>query len=103
MRKDYQHLCQRERSVIYHMNQAGKTQTEIARCLGRSQGTISKELKRNGDGKSYKIREAQRKAAKRKRSKARRGYVIQGELQREIEERLKKKQGPLQMSTIIKN
>ena len=103
MREHYQHLCQKERSVIYHMMQEGKTQTEIANCLGRSQGTISKELKRNGNEKGYQIRGAQRLAAKRKRSKTRRGYVIQGELQREIEERLKKKQGPLQMSTIIKN
>ena len=35
MREHYQHLCQKERSVIYHMMQEGKTQTEIANCLGR--------------------------------------------------------------------
>ena len=98
MRKDYQHLCRKERSVIYHMMQEGKTQIEIAKALGRSQGTISKELKRNSDTNGYKIREAQRKAAKRKRSKARRSYVIKGALKSEIEERLRKKQGPQQIS-----
>ena len=98
MREHYQHLCQKERSVIYHMMQEGKTQTEIANCLGGSQGTISKELKRNGNEKGYQIRGAQRLAAKRKRRKRRRSRLIKGELQREIEERLKKKQGPQQIS-----
>ena len=43
----YHHLTFDERNVIYRMSVTGKSQAEIARCLGRSPSTISRERKRN--------------------------------------------------------
>jgi len=36
MREPYQHLCEKDRGVIYRMNKAGKTQNEIAKAIGFS-------------------------------------------------------------------
>ena len=47
MPKRYRRLRKEDREVIYQMNQDQKSQREIARATGFSQGTISKELKRN--------------------------------------------------------
>ena len=41
------HLTLEEREVIAHMHRAGKMQTQIARRLGRSKSTVSRELRRN--------------------------------------------------------
>jgi IS30 family transposase len=38
------------------MRKAGKTQQKIAEVLGMSQGTISKELRRNRGQRSYRPR-----------------------------------------------
>lgn len=45
----YRHLTPAERRVVYSMNRAGYLQREIARALGRSPSTISRELRRNWD------------------------------------------------------
>lgn len=44
----YTHLTQDERYVINHLRMAGKTMTEIGLKIGRSKGTVSRELDRNG-------------------------------------------------------
>jgi len=43
----YRHLTMDERNVIWRMRILGKSQAEIARCLGRGRSTISRELRRN--------------------------------------------------------
>jgi len=43
----YCHLTRDERNVIYRMRFQGYSDAEIARCLGRHRGTISRERKRN--------------------------------------------------------
>ena len=43
----YKHLSMYERNVICTMTILGKSQAEIARCLGRHRSTISRERKRN--------------------------------------------------------
>jgi len=43
----YDHLSQAERRVIEKKNEAGESQAAIARLLGRSESTISREFSRN--------------------------------------------------------
>ena len=43
----YRHLTMDERNVIWRMRILGKSQAEIARCLGCGRSTISRELRRN--------------------------------------------------------
>lgn len=49
----YRHLTSSERKVICALWNMGYTQKAIARILGRSQSTISRELRRNGDPGGY--------------------------------------------------
>ena len=44
-----QHLNESQRYTIYRMRKDKKTQSEIARYIGVSQATVSKELNRNAD------------------------------------------------------
>ena len=48
----YTHLSQDERYIINHLHLAGRSKTQIGRHLGRSKGTISRELQRNTTGGS---------------------------------------------------
>jgi IS30 family transposase len=43
----YHHLTFDERNVIYRMGVLGKSQAQMARCLGRHRSTICRELRRN--------------------------------------------------------
>ena len=45
----YQHLTASEREVISQMHFAGLSAAAIGRHLGRHRGTISRELRRNGE------------------------------------------------------
>ena len=45
----YTHLTQKERYFIYHMKMAGWSPAKIGRRIGRPRGTITRELKRNGN------------------------------------------------------
>ena len=49
----YHHLTPSERKVICSMRNLDYTQAAIAKALGRSQSTISRELQRNGDPGGY--------------------------------------------------
>ena len=44
-----QHLNESQRYTIYRMRKDKKTQSEIARYIGVSQATVSKEFNRNAD------------------------------------------------------
>ena len=46
MHKGNRRLRSEDRGVIYRMNQAGKSQAEIAEAIGFSQGKVTKELSR---------------------------------------------------------
>ncbi len=49
----YQHLTISEREILSQMQFSGATQKEMAKRLGRSPGTISRELKRNRSSDGY--------------------------------------------------
>jgi IS30 family transposase len=84
------------------MNKAGKPQSEIAQALGFSQGTVSKELKRNKGKRGYRFKQAHQKATKRKKGKISRERVIQREIKEIVEKRLKRKHSPEQISGRLK-
>lgn len=102
MREPYQHLCEKDRGVIYRMNKAGKTQSEIAKAIGFSQGTVSKELSRNKGKRGYRLKQSQTKAAKRKESKKSRNLVIVGLLKENVDDRIRLKHSPEQISGRLK-
>ena len=80
------------------MNQAGKTQDEIAQAIGFSQGTISKELGRNHGERGYRPSQAERLAAERKSLKRSRPKVMVDLIRDEVEARLRIKHSPDQIS-----
>jgi IS30 family transposase len=98
MQKQNRHLREEDREVIHRMNKAGKTQCEIAQAIGFSQGSVSKELKRNKGQKGYRAKQAHQKAMQRKKEKNSRERVIQGEIKEIVEKRLKRKHSPEQIS-----
>ena len=65
----YTHLTEHERYHIYLMNQQHCTLTEIAKAMGRSRSTISREIKRNTEGNGYRYKQAHRFAQTRHQQK----------------------------------
>ena len=65
MKQKYRRLREIDRGVIYRMKKAGNTQSEIAQALGFSQGTVSKELKRNTGKRGYREKQSQKLAEER--------------------------------------
>ena len=63
----YQHLSIKERESILKLSAEGKGIREISRELGRSAGTISRELKRNSGKDGYWPAEAEKKYRKRRK------------------------------------
>lgn len=61
----YSHINEKERFMIYEFSQKGYSITEIARHLGRSISTISREIKRNKGQRGYRPKQAQEKARQR--------------------------------------
>ena len=80
------------------MRKEGKPQREIATAIGFSQLALSKELKRNCGQRGYWQGQAQRLATKRKSLRKSRPRVILGEVREEIEQQLRTKQSPQQIS-----
>ena len=63
------HLTWEERDRIAQLRHQGADQEEVARALGRSPATISRELRRNGRGGEYYAGHAQREAERRRRER----------------------------------
>ncbi|MCI2425232.1 helix-turn-helix domain-containing protein, partial [Candidatus Acetothermia bacterium] len=68
MTKEYTQLTEKERDRIFLLKQTGRSNTDIAKILGRDK-SIGRELKRNKHRKlnQYLPDTAQRKAEKRKK------------------------------------
>jgi IS30 family transposase len=63
------HLTLEERDRIAELSHRRADQKEIAAALGRSRGTISRELRRNRTGENYYAAQAQRQAERRRRER----------------------------------
>ena len=61
----YRHLSQTERYQIFCLMKEGLNCTEIAKNLGRSTSTISREIRRNKGGRGYRPKQADRLAQER--------------------------------------
>ena len=72
------HLTVDERLVIKQMRDADATQAQIARCLGRHPGTISREIRRNSDDAGLYHEQLAQQYADRRRSQASRRYKLDG-------------------------
>ena len=94
----YRRLREEDRHIIYRMRKAGNTQQQIADILGYSQSTISKELTRNRGQRGYRPKQAHKMSSLRQANKASRSCIINGALEIEIIERLKRKHSPDQIS-----
>ena len=62
MAKGYTHPTPEERYYIRARLKAGDSRSEVARSLGRSRSTVSRELKRNSGLRGYRPKQAQRLA-----------------------------------------
>lgn len=65
----YTHLNSEERYYIYIELKKGTSHTDIAKALGRSQPSISREIKRNTGGKGYRHKQAEELAKARSKAK----------------------------------
>lgn len=66
------HLTLYEREDIMLMRREGKGASEIARAIGRSKSTVSRELKRNSCERFYRASTAQRRYSERRKACRRR-------------------------------
>jgi IS30 family transposase len=62
---DYKHLTEEERYQIDDLRREGFNQAEIAKKMGRSPSTLSRELSRNKGDRGWRPRQAQMKAFER--------------------------------------
>jgi transposase, IS30 family len=67
MPKGYHHLTHSQRCQIYALNKSGLSQAKIAKIVGVSQATVSRELARNRGLKGYRHKQAHEKALARRR------------------------------------
>lgn len=63
------HLTLEERDRIAQLWHRGADQQQIAKAIGRSPSTISRELRRNGSGREYYAGRAQQQAERRRRER----------------------------------
>ena len=88
-----------DRCQLYALVKRGLTQEEIATELGFSQGTISRELRRNRGRRGYRFKQAQDKATKRQYMVRRRPRKLTKALRRLIEAKLQRERwSPEQIS-----
>ena len=94
----YTRLCGHDRKVIANMAQAGNNQKTIAEAIGRSQGTVSKELRRNRGQRGYRPVQADHLARERQAGKRSRPKVVVGVVKEEVEALLRIKHSPEQIN-----
>ena len=66
MAKGYHHVTQDIRCQIYTLKSIGFSQRQIAKEVGYSESTISREIQRNSGGRGYRYKQANRLAIERR-------------------------------------
>jgi predicted transcriptional regulator len=66
MPEGYLHLTCDQRCQIYALLQSGHSQAHIARQIGVSRSTVSRELDRNAGARGYRSKQAHEKASQRR-------------------------------------
>ncbi len=97
----YTHLTEHERYHIYLMNKQNCTLTGIAKTMGRSRSTISREIKRNTGGNGYRCKQAHRFAQTRHQQKPKH-IKLNDELKLHIQQKLELYWSPEQISGRLK-
>ena len=96
------HLTAAERGVLYRLHEAGKSDAEIGRLMGRHRSTIGRELSRNGGrggrNNGYHPAQAQRLAEARRRACRRRARLDEPELRRYVHRKLRLRWSPEQVA-----
>ncbi len=83
------HLTLMEREIIVHMKREKKPLSEIARRLGRSKSTVSREVKRNRCRNGYWAAKGQEKAAARRSNRPWTAKLKRRELRKYVCDRLR--------------
>jgi len=92
------YLSQDERFEIADLHRAGLSMRAIARRLGRSPSTVSRELRRNGRKGGYRPFEAHRKAVARRARLHRRRLETNSALRDLVGEKLRERWSPQQIA-----
>ena len=92
----YCQLTENERYQIYALKKAGHSQQEIARLVGRSPSTISRELRRNAGLRGYRPKQAQNLTTQR-RSEAHKARKVTNEIRHAIEILIRQELSPQQV------
>lgn len=88
----YHHLSIKERESILKLSAEGKGNREISRALGRSAGTISRELKRNSGKEGYWPTEAEKKYRKRRKKCCRKRILDDPETKAFVQQKILEEQ-----------
>lgn len=96
MGEQYHQLAEEERIEIYAMTKAGKTIRQIAAALSRASSTVSREIRRNAGLRSYRPKQAHRKAMERRARH--RKFKMTSEVLEHIHEKLALEWSPEQIS-----
>lgn len=93
----YKHLSLEERYYIATERRSGRSANSMAAALGRSQSTISREIKRNRSRGGYKACVAQEKAKRRQRTRPR-PHKLTKSVKLKVRARLKRDWSPEQVA-----
>jgi transposase, IS30 family len=97
-------LTQEDREEIAHLKRLRKTNVQIAEAIGFHPATVGRELARNTTGGRYRATTAQQAADKRAREAQAKPakLALNSRLRAEVEDRLKQKQSPEQISNRLR-
>jgi transposase, IS30 family len=98
----YHHLTTDARCQIYTLKSMGKSQKDIAKHLGVSASSISRELKRNAGKRGYRYKQADEMATQRRSEASSRPTRMIPHVVTEIEAMLLKEWSPEQISGRLK-
>jgi len=94
---NYKQLSYEQRIEIYALLKAGLNQTKIAKMIGVSKSTVSREIKRNTGLKGYRPRQANQRALERRRN-ADKHVRFTNEVKADVNKYLKQDWSPEQIS-----